>query len=56
MESVFLRSVIQATDSTFTGWSANTSAASQAAGTASRRSTRHSITALAACSRTLVTW
>jgi len=32
MERVFLRSAIQATDSTLTGWSANTAAAIQGAG------------------------
>ena len=46
MHKVFLRSEIQATDSTFTGCTAKTAAASHAPGTLSRPSTRQSSTLL----------
>src|SRR5208283_589839 len=49
MASVFLRSAIHATDSTFTGCTANTVAASHAPGTLNLASTRHHNTALNAC-------
>ena len=59
MDSVFFRSVIQATDSTLTGCRAKIAAARPApvppCGN-SRRSTRHNTTALSACSRTLTRW
>jgi len=54
MESVFLRSAIQATEATHTGWMAQTEAATQAPGTARRASTRQSSTAPRACNRTFV--
>src|SRR5438045_516111 len=55
MESVFFRSVIQATDSTFTGCTTKSSAAHQAPGIFSRASTRQSRMALKECRRTFVT-
>jgi len=51
-----LRSVIQATDSTWTGCTAKIAAMSAAPGTARRTSTRQSRNVAAACSATLVTW
>ena len=46
-ESTSLRSMIHATDSTCTGWTANTAAATQAPGTVNRRNRCHSNTVLA---------
>src|ERR1035438_4696727 len=51
-DRTFLRSVIHATDSTFTGCSAKTAAASHAPDHSSRFSTRHSRMAPSACSST----
>ena len=53
---MFLRWAIHATDSTFTGCTVNSAAASQAPGIFIRSSTRHSTTALDACKSTLTTW
>ena len=54
--NMFFRSVIHATDSTCTGWTANTAAISGAPGTARRASKRHSSTALIPCNKTLCRW
>ena len=48
IESVFFSSLIHATDSTFTGCTAKTTAIHHAPGSASRASTRHQTTAAAA--------
>ena len=56
MHKVFLRSAIQATDSTLTGCTANSAAASQAPGSPSRASTRHNSTTLSACNSTFTRW
>ena len=50
MASAFFRSEIQATDSTFTGWTAKIAAASHTPGRPKRRSTRQTNITLAACS------
>jgi hypothetical protein len=54
--STFLRSVIQATDSTWIGCTANSAPASHAPGTPSAAASRNSSTASAAWSSTLSMW
>ena len=56
LDSTSLRSMIHATDSTCTGWTANTAAAIHAPGTARRRSRCHSSSVLAKCNSTLTVW
>ena len=55
IDSTFLRSAIQATDSTATGWTANTAAANHAPATPKRRSNRQMTTTDRACNRMLAT-
>ena len=51
-ESRSSRSMIQATDSTCRGWTANTAATAQVPATSRRRRRRHTSSALVACSKT----
>ena len=48
--------MIHATDSTCTGWTANTAATSHAPGTWRWRSRRHTSTEFSACSAMLTAW
>src|SRR5215831_9841639 len=55
-DSVFFISVIHATDSTATGWSAQSAAPSHAPCMRKLRNTRHSNTALRPCIKTFTMW
>ena len=56
IDSVFLRSLIQATDAMFTGWTAKIIAANHAPGIFSFTRTSHSSSAAMICCVTLPTW